>query len=72
MSERTRNIVIGVVTTVWTINFTASVIPAFAYDADQAINGIFMAIVGGLIAYGGKKNDPPPSSGPPAAPKEDQ
>lgn len=58
MTERTRNIVIGVVTAVWTVNFTASIIPTLEYQADQAINGIFMAIVGGLIAYG-KKGDPP-------------
>lgn len=59
MNERTRNIVIGVVTAVWTVNFTASIIPAFEYQADQAINGIFMAIVGGLIAYGKKSGEPP-------------
>lgn len=52
-SDRVRNIIIGVVTTVWASNFAAGlVVPG--YEPDQAINAIFMAIVGGLFALGSR------------------
>ena len=69
MNDRTRTVVIGVVTGVWALNFVAGLIPSLGYESDQAINGIFMAIVGGLFALGGRKKDdggnggtPPPST----------
>jgi hypothetical protein len=54
ISDRTRTIVIGVVTAVWALNFLAGLVPAVGYQPDQTINGIFMAIVGGLFALGAK------------------
>lgn len=74
IGDRTRTIVIGVVTGVWFLNFAAGLVPALSYQPDQAINGIFMAIVGGLFALGVAKKDgtggggntPPPPPAPPA------
>jgi len=57
IGDRTRTIVIGVVTGVWFLNFAAGLVPALNYQPDQAINGIFMAIVGGLFALGAAKKD---------------
>jgi hypothetical protein len=48
--------VVGLVSTVWAVNFLAGLlIPS--YDGDQAINGIFMGIVGGVLALGWKAKD---------------
>ena len=52
-SERVRNTIIAVVTTVWAVNFTAG-LAVEDYEPDQAINAIFMAIVGGLFAIGAR------------------
>ena len=59
IGDRTRTTVIAVVTSVWAVNFAAGLIPALNYKPDQAINGIFMDIVGGLFAIGarGKGDD---------------
>ena len=55
-SERVRNVIIAVVTTVWAVNFAAGLaLPG--YQPDQAINAIFMAIVGGLFAIGARAGD---------------
>lgn len=60
ISDRTRTAVIVVVTTVWAANFLAGVLVP-DYKPSESINGIFMAIVGGLFALGArtesKKND---------------
>ena len=56
IGDRTRTVIIGVVTTIWAINFLAGLVVK-GYEPDQAINGIFMAIVGGLFALGARKND---------------
>jgi hypothetical protein len=68
MSDRTRTAVIAVVTLVWLINFVAGLIPSVDYEPDQAINGIFMAIVGGLFALGAReaRHQTPPPPPPPA------
>lgn len=50
-----RNIIAGIVTLVWAANF-ASGLFVKGYEPDQAINGIFMAIVGGLFVAGAKKD----------------
>lgn len=50
---RTRTVIIGVVTGVWATNFFAGLV-VNDYKPDQAINGIFMAIVGGLFALGAR------------------
>lgn len=55
ISDRTRTIIIFVVTTVWAINFGAGlVVPS--YHPSESINGIFMGIVGGLFALGARNN----------------
>lgn len=53
ISERTRTIFLAVVTTVWAVNFFAGVLVE-DYKPDQAINGIFMAIAGSLVALGSR------------------
>lgn len=57
ISDKTRTVVIGVVTAVWASNFIAGVVLP-GYEPSESINGIFMAIVGGLFAMGsmGKKD----------------
>lgn len=54
LSPRTTQIVVGLVSVVWAINFAAGIF-VHEYEADQAINGIFMAIVGGALALGSRK-----------------
>lgn len=66
LSERSRTVIIFVITGVWAINFVAGlVVPD--YQTSESINGIFMAIVGGLFALGAKKDrdrpDPPEKEG---------
>lgn len=53
ISDRVRTVIIGVVTTVWAINFTAGLV-VDDYKPSESINGIFMAIVGGLFALGAR------------------
>lgn len=60
ISERTRAVIIGVVTTVWASNFLAGVF-LHDYKPSESINAIFMAIVGGLFAIGGRGNKQPPT-----------
>ena len=55
IDETTRRIIIYLVSAVWAINFAAGFFVT-DYKPDQAINGIFMAIVGGLFALGARKN----------------
>lgn len=65
MSDRTRTVIIAVVTTIWALNFLVPVGMAIGlytsdYKPSESINGIFMAIVGGLFALGaraGKSDD---------------
>lgn len=60
ISDRVRTVIIGVVTSVWAVNFTAGLVVE-GYQPSESINGIFMAIVGGLFAlgarHGGKRDD---------------
>jgi hypothetical protein len=69
ISARTRTIVIGVVTAVWAANFIAGV-AVKGYQPSESINGIFMAIVGGLFALGARGGTHPPTNeqAPPAQP----
>ena len=73
MGDRTRTTVIAVVTSVWAANFAAGLFPPLGYEPDQAINGIFMTIVGGLFAVGARAKAQVPPAGPGGAhlpPKE--
>jgi len=57
IDPRLKNWIISIVTTVWAINFVAGLVPQLNYKPDQAINAIFMAIVGGLFALQARKPD---------------
>lgn len=57
IDPRLRNWIISTVTVVWALNFLVGIIPAFHYKPDQAINAIFMAIVGGLFAISARRDD---------------
>lgn len=64
IDPKLKNVIISVVTAVWGINFVAGLIPQIEYEPDQAINAIFMGIVGGLFALGARNDkNPPPSDG---------
>lgn len=53
IGDRTRTVIIAVVTSVWAINFLAGLVVT-DYKPSESINGIFMAIVGGLFALGAR------------------
>ena len=55
LNPRMANVVIGVVTGIWVTNFLAGVILE-SYEADQMINTIFMAIIGGAFALRGRES----------------
>lgn len=46
ISDRTANIIIGVVTTVWAANILAGMFAINGYKPAESINGIFTATVG--------------------------
>lgn len=50
MTDRTANIVIGVVTTIWAGNVVAGMFALNGYQPSEGINAIFTAIVGGAFA----------------------
>lgn len=71
IDAKLKNAIIIVVTAVWAINFVAGLaVPN--YEPDQAINAIFMGIVGGLFALGARgKDDKDKKPDVPEAPKEE-
>lgn len=50
IDPKLKNWIISIVTAVWALNFIVGLVPQLNYKPDQAINAIFMAIVGGLFA----------------------
>lgn len=50
ISDRTANVLMGVVTVVWAGNIIAGMLQINDYEPSESINGIFMAIVGGAFA----------------------
>lgn len=56
LSKRMTRWVVIVVTVIWAVNILAGILST-TYSADQAVNGIFMAIVGGILAVGRRKDD---------------
>lgn len=56
IGDRTRTVVIAVVTTVWAVNFGAGLLIE-GYRPSESINGIFMIIVGSLFALGGVRGN---------------
>ncbi len=67
LSDRTVNLVIGLVCLVWAVNFFARFIPQLNYTPSESINAIFMAIVGGLIALKRNGNSSREESGSPTS-----
>ena len=55
IDPKLRNWIISTVTVVWALNFLIGIIPWVHYKPDQAINAIFMAIVGGLFAISARR-----------------
>lgn len=69
MSNKLRSVVIGIVTAVWAMNFTA---PIFVkdYTPSPELNVAFMAIIGVLTAsYKMDKQHSQPPQDPPSAPQ---
>lgn len=56
IDPKLKNWIISIVTAVWALNFLVGIVPWFHYKPDQAINAIFMAIVGGLFALSAKND----------------
>ena len=50
MNDRTANIVIWVVTTIWAANVLVGMLGLFGYSPDGGINAIFTLVVGGAFA----------------------
>lgn len=57
ISDKTANTIIAVVTAVWVLNLVVGMFGFNGYEASEAINGIFMAIVGGAFALRAKNSD---------------
>lgn len=66
IDPKLKNGIIVVVTGVWAINFLAGLVVK-SYEPDQAINAIFMAIVGGLFALGAREDKDKSGDGKPPA-----
>lgn len=56
IDPKLKNWIISIVTAVWALNFLVGLVPQVDYKPDQAINAIFMAIVGGLFALSAKSD----------------
>jgi hypothetical protein len=50
IDPKLKNWILITVTAVWALNFLVGLVPPLNYKPDQAINAIFMATVGGLLA----------------------
>ena len=55
ISSRMRTTLVTIVTTAWIINFGAGFFNE-DYQSSDAVNGIFMLIVGAIFAAGAKSN----------------
>lgn len=51
ISDRTVNVIVGVVTAVWAVNVVMGMIPHSDYHPPESINAIFVTIVGGAVTY---------------------
>lgn len=50
ISDRTANVLIGVVTAMWAVNLLAGMFQINDYQASESVNGI-LAVVGGAFAF---------------------
>lgn len=57
ISDRAANILIGVVTTVWVANIAAGMLQLNGYQPSEAVNGIFLSIVGGAFVLRSRNKD---------------
>lgn len=57
LSDRSANVIIGVVTAVWAGNILAGMLQVNGYQPSEAINGIFLTIVGGAFVLRSKTKD---------------
>lgn len=57
ISDRAANVIIGVVTAVWAGNIVAGMVQLNGYQPSEAINGIFLTIVGGAFVLRSKAKD---------------
>lgn len=57
LSDRSANILIGVVTAVWVANIAAGMVKLNGYQPSEVINGIFLTIVGGAFVARRKGED---------------
>lgn len=55
ISQRVRSILIYVVTSIWALNFIAGLV-SHTYHPSESINGIFMAVVGGVFVVGARRS----------------
>jgi len=58
MNERTATVVIYVVGGVWVVNIFAGMFRLHGYEPSEAINGIFMGIVGYAFIERSRRRDP--------------
>lgn len=56
MSRRTSTIIIAVVTTLWIVNFIAT-LTVDGYEPSESVNAVFASIIGGIVAMGTRKRD---------------
>lgn len=62
ISDKTANVLIGVVTVMWALNIVAGMARINDYEPSESVNGIFMAIVGGAFALRAKAKADVPKS----------
>lgn len=55
MDNRTRTVVIGVVTGAWVTNFVVGLVDP-SYKPSDAVHGVFLLIVGYMFTRGDKRN----------------
>ena len=55
IGNKTRTILVGIVTSAWVVNFSASFISE-DYKPSEAVNGVFMLVVGAIFAAGARGN----------------
>ena len=50
ISDKTANVVIGVVTVIWAASIIAGIFSINDYNPSESVNGIFLAVVGAALA----------------------
>ncbi len=55
LPDQLRAVLLWSVLVVWVANFVAGLVPPLQYEPVESINGIFMAIFGGVLALGARR-----------------